>query len=234
MSKNKKNKRVNTDSIKKYLILGFVVVGVLFVGVSWFFMSSGDDVEDQQDESSKPEELVVEDDRNKLINELEGDDEEDSDEEDEGDPDEASRGRARDNLEKTDETLDDKEDIDDEELEKLNKDLVSLFELYKKDHDWDGNYYASQEFSNTIAGETSVDMSQQLDTAMDLLSYELDLDSAEWYESDSKDVYQFLVSVTHEDDYYDDLVFSGNYNKDKRVFNVFKMHGNLDVSRFAS
>lgn len=227
---SQENKKNDVGDIKLYFMVALSIVATLMIGLGWHYLTGDNGGEENPSEGSG-EELVVEDDRDKLIRELERKQEAEENAEP-VDVDDASRDRAKDNLEKTDEPVEVDEAISEEDLAQMNEDLESLFALYAEDKDWEGNYYASREFSNSIAGQTEVHMSQQVDTAMNVIGYTMDPSTSEWYNSETEGVYQFLVSLTA--DGYDDLVFSGNYNKERRVFNIFKMHGILDLDAFAS
>lgn len=223
---SKKFKKLTKSEMRKFSILS--IVGILMIGLSWTLMSGNDDEGEDPSEGSG-EELVIEDDRDKLVREKEKEKEVEVPE-DAVDVNEESRETAKGNLEKADEPVE--EEISEEEMEQLATDLAELFAFYGEEREDEGNFYASIEFSNSIAGRTPVSMSRQIDTALNLMGYEMDPSTAEWYQSKTDGVYQFLVSLKL--DGYDDLVFSGNYNKNDRVFNVAKMDGILDLDDFAS
>lgn len=224
----KMSKKVNSEEIKKYAVIIFVLIGVLFLSITWLFRSGSGDGTDKKSEENG-EELVIEDDRDKLIIEKEQEEQVEEVDQEPEDVNESSREDARENLQQPEEPLD---EIDDDERLQLNADLSELFAVYKKDHGFDGNFYASDEFYTTIASGTDVAMSRQIDTAIKIVGYEADIESAEWYGTEVDNVYQFLVSLKKEG--YDDLVFSGNYNNSDRVFHVAKMDGILDLDEFAS
>lgn len=241
MKKNndeKKQQGLDEGMVRKIVmstIVGAIVLGIL---VTFIFNRGGTTTtEEDPVEDAPQEEEVIEDDRDKLLEDVEGKEGEAKEETGEDSVEaraKKSREEAKANLEKSDEPID--EDLSEEEMVVLTKDLQELFDFLGKDYDnykgGDGNYFASSEYAKSIAKQTEPYMGQQINIAQRFAGYKMAPETAEWFYSETDEVYQFAVSMKAEG--RDDLVFSGNYNKDDRFFKIFKMHGELDVDEFAS
>lgn len=234
---NNKQRGLDEGTVKKIVTRSIVGAIVLAVAVTFIFNRGSVKGPNSGKVDEAPEqELQIEDDRDKILKDVGAEDKKDGKESADVEKTveeraEESLKAAKKNLEKTDEPV--KEDLTDEEMAVLTKDLQELFDYLGVDRsDFDGEYFASPEYGQSIARQTEGYLAQQVNIATNLVGYKMVPSTAEWFYSNTDEVYQFTVSMKA--DGRDDLIFSGNYNKDKRFFKIFKMHGHLDLNEFAS
>lgn len=232
---DRRQRGLDEGTVKKIVTRSIVGAIILAIAVTFIFNRGSVKGPNSDKPKDAPEqELQIEDDRDKILQDVEGQEpDKDIAEEEKTIEDRAKESlqEAKKNLEKSDKPVN--EDLTDEEMDVLTKDLQELFNYLGVDRsDYDGEYFVSEEYSQSIARQTEGYMAQQVNIATNLAGYKMDPSTAEWFYSDTKEVYQFTVSMKVEG--RDDLIFSGNYNKDKQFFKIFKMHGHLDLNEFAS
>lgn len=234
MSKKDNQQKGLEEGLVKKIVMGVTVGAVVIAVLITFIFNRGgvNEANDLNPEELPEEEIQIEDDREKLLEDVEAS-EGDENVEDLSAEDKAKKNKekAKSELERADESLE--EELTEDEMSVLTADLQKLFDYLEKDRsDFEGEYFVSEEYRNSIAGQTEPYMANQINVAMNLAGYQMDPASAEWFPSDTEEVYQFAVSMKA--DGREELVFSGNYNRDKQFFKIFQMNGQLDMNEFAS
>lgn len=229
----RRQRGLDEGTVKKIVTRSIIGAVLLAIAVTFIFNRGGKGPNSEKLEDAPEQELQIEDDRDKILKEIGQEEDENVIEKEKTieDRSEESLKAAKANLEKSDKPV--TKDLSEAELAVLTGDLQELFNYLGVDRsDYDGEYFVSEEYSQSIARQTEGYMAQQVNIATNIVGYKMQPSTAEWFYSDTKEVYQFTVAMTAEG--RDDLIFSGNYNKDKKFFKIFKMHGHLDLNDFAS
>lgn len=231
-NEEKKQRGIEEGTVKK-IVMGTMAGAVIIAILITFIFNKGGPAKVDEDVIEEPpkEEQLIEDDRDKI---LEGVDGEEAEEAPVEDTEEARVEKywdtAKDELERVDEPVDESE----EHMAMLAEDMQKLFNYLGQDFsEVEGDFTSSPDFSKSIAGQTESWLADNINTVM-RVGYQLAPETAEWFYSDTDEVYQFAVSVKSEDADKEDVIISGNYNKDLRVFKVFRINGNIDFPELAT